>query len=44
MALLDEGFSTYIVEGEGSPCEVEKLFTHLVMKCDDNASVSADNY
>ena len=43
VALVDEGFDTYTVRGEGllSELDVEELVTHFVVTCNDEASISA---
>ena len=43
VALVDEGFDTYIVRGEGlfSKVDLEELVTHFVVKCNDEASIAA---
>ena len=39
--LVDYGFYTYTVRGEGLLSEVEELFTHLIMTHDYESSVAA---
>ena len=41
MALVDEGFTTYAVRGEGSLSDVEYLVIHFFVMCNEEASVAA---
>ena len=40
-ALVDEGFATYSVRGEGSSSKVEELVAHFIVTCDDDCYVTA---